>query len=184
MTTDTNDKEIETLNLYIEQQQSKIGNLMSTIVILETKVAYLENEMSKIDKKHQEEIEKLNSINRGYRDQILSLSSRPILSKKGSNKGTSTKTITGFDIKGEYESKKGKRKGIRQSADTTGEKSTTILSEKIVQDRLVPVRKALSRDSSLTNSRIKPVIPVIEEKPIPPPPVRTGLSKGSKTKRN
>lgn len=180
MTTDTNDKEVETLNLYIEQQQSKIGNLMSTIVILETKVAYLENEMSKIDKKHQEEIEKLNNINRGYRDQILSLSSRPVLSKKGSNKGTSTVTTTGFDIKGEYEAKIGKRRRVGENVDT-GQKNTIVIAEKIIEDRKVPVRKALSLDSKLTNSRIKPVV---EQKETLPPPVRTGLSKGSKIKRN
>ena len=182
MTTDIQNQEIETLNLYIEQQQSKIGNLMSTIVILETKVAYLENEIIKINKNHEEQIEKLNNINTGYRDQILSLSSRPILSKKNPNKGVSTVTVTGFDIKGEYESKKGKRKRVGDSIDPIGEKSTTILSEKIVQDRKVPIRKALSHDSTMSNSRIKKSM--IEEKIIPIPPVRTGLTTGSKKKRN
>ena len=225
------DKESETLNLYIEQQQNKIGNLMSTIVLLETKVAYLEQEMGKISVKHTDavadviaqtrlEIENLKDINRHYKDELMMMSPRPTISKKQGSTGTpkkTTKITTGFDIKGEYESKKGKRKGLVR--DILAEKNTNIgsgfdlmadnaakaeknrrkgiihsedvisvkhnndLVDKIRENVKAPVRKSVRPSDSKSERVRKPSI-LEKEEPVVVTPVRTGLSKGSKLKRN
>lgn len=52
-------KEIDALNAYIENQQSKIANLMKTIMMMETKIKLLEDEN-----------EKLKNINNDYREQL------------------------------------------------------------------------------------------------------------------
>jgi len=225
------DKETETLNLYIEQQQNKIGNLMSTIVLLETKVAYLEQEMGKISVKHTDavadviaqtrmEIENLKDINRQYKDELMLMSPRPTISKKQGSTGTpkkTTKITTGFDIKGEYESKKGKRKGlvrdilaeqntnigsgfdlmadnaakaeknrrkgIIHSEDVVSVKHNNDLVGKILENVKAPVRKSVRPSDSKSERVHKP--PILEkEEPVVVTPVRTGLSKGSKLKRN
>lgn len=191
------DKESETINLYIEQQQNKIGNLMSTIVLLETKVAYLENEMGKISVKHTDavadviaqtraEIENLKDINRHYKDELMMMSPRPTISKKQGSTGTAKKTTkitTGFDIKGEYESKKGKRKGIIHSEDVVSVKHNNDLVGKILENVKAPVRKSI-RPSDSKSDRVR-ISPILEkEEPVVVTPVRTGLSKGSKLKRN
>jgi len=225
------DKETETLNLYIEQQQNKIGNLMSTIVLLETKVAYLEQEMGKISVKHTDavadvitqtrmEIENLKDINRQYKDELMLMSPRPTMSKKQGSTGTpkkTTKITTGFDIKGEYESKKGKRKGlvrdilakqntnigsgfdlmadnaakaeknrrkgIVHSEDVVSVKHNNDLVGKILENVKAPVRKSV-RPSDSKSERVRKT-PILEkEEPVVVTPVRTGLSKGSKLKRN
>jgi len=225
------DKETETLNLYIEQQQNKIGNLMSTIVLLETKVAYLEQEMGKISVKHTDavadviaqtrlEIENLKDINRHYKDELMMMSPRPTISKKQGSTGTpkkTTKITTGFDIKGEYESKKGKRKGLIH--DILAEKNTNIgsgfdlmagnsakaeknrrksiihsedvisvkhnndLVDKIRENVKAPIRKSVRPSDSKSERVRKPSI-LEKEEPVVVTPVRTGLSKGSKLKRN
>jgi len=225
------DKESETINLYIEQQQNKIGNLMSTIVLLETKVAYLENEMGKISVKHTDavadvitqtrmEIEYLKDINRHYKDELMMMSPRPTISKKQGSTGTAKKTTkitTGFDIKGEYESKKGKRKGLLRdilaeqntnigsgfdlmadnaakaeknrrkgiihSEDVISVKHNNDLVDKIRENVKAPVRKSIRPSDSKSERVRKP--PILEkEEPVVVTPVRTGLSKGSKLKRN
>lgn len=225
------DKESETINLYIEQQQNKIGNLMSTIVLLETKVAYLENEMGKISVKHTDavadvitqtrmEIEYLKDINRHYKDELMMMSPRPTISKKQGSTGTAKKTTkitTGFDIKGEYESKKGKRKGLLRdilaeqntnigsgfdlmadnaakaeknrrkgiihSEDVISVKHNNDLVDKIRENVKAPVRKSI-RPSDSKSERVRKT-PILEkEEPVVVTPVRTGLSKGSKLKRN
>jgi hypothetical protein len=226
------DKESETINLYIEQQQNKIGNLMSTIVLLETKVAYLENEMGKISVKHTDavadviaqtrlEIENLKDINRHYKDELMMMSPRPTISKKQGSTGTpkkTTKITTGFDIKGEHDPRKNKkrkglihdilaekntnigsgfdlkadnkvkaeknrRKGIIHSEDVISVKHNTDLVDKIRENVKAPVRKSIRPSDSKSERVRKP--PILEkEEPVVVTPVRTGLSKGSKLKRN
>jgi len=227
------DKESETLNLYIEQQQNKIGNLMSTIVLLETKIAYLENEMGKISVKHTDavadvitqtrmEIENLKDINRQYKDELMMLSPRPTLSNKKGSTGTKAKTakiVTGFDIKGEYDRKKNKkrkglvrdvlaeqtttvssgfdlmannlakaeknrRKGIIHDENSKSVKHNNDLVGKILENVKAPVRKS-ARPTGVTPDRVrKTTILEPKEEPVVITPVRTGLSKGSKLKRN
>jgi hypothetical protein len=227
------DKESETINLYIEQQQNKIGNLMSTIVLLETKVAYLENEMGKISVKHTDavadvitqtrmEIENLKDINRQYKDELMMLSPRPTLSNKKGSTGTKAKTakiVTGFDIKGEYDRKKNKkrkglvrdvlaeqttivssgfdlmannlakaeknrRKGIIHAENSKSVKHNNDLVGKILENVKAPVRKS-ARPTGATPDRVrKTTILEPKEEPVVVTPVRTGLSKGSKLKRN
>ena len=226
------DKETETLNLYIEQQQNKIGNLMSTIVLLETKVAYLEQEMGKISVKHTDavaevitqtrmEIENLKDINRQYKDELMMLSPRPTLSNKKGSTGTKAKTakiVTGFDIKGEYDRKKNKkrkglvrdilaeqtttvssgfdlmadnaakaeknrRKGIIHSEDVVSVKHNNDLVGKILENVKAPVRKSV-RPSDSKSERVRKTPTLEKEEPVVVTPVRTGLSKGSKLKRN
>jgi phage host-nuclease inhibitor protein Gam len=227
------DKESETLNLYIEQQQNKISNLMSSIVMLETKVAYLENEMSKIDTKHADEvaflkedyeaeIENLKDINRHYKDELMMLSPRPTLSNKKGSSGTKAKTakiVTGFDIKGEYDRRKNKkrkglvrdvlaeqttivssgfdlmannlakaeknrRKGIIHAENSKSVKHNNDLVDKILENVKAPVRKS-ARPTGATPDRVrKTTILEPKEEPVVITPVRTGLSKGSKLKRN
>jgi hypothetical protein len=226
------DKESETINLYIEQQQNKIGNLMSTIVLLETKVAYLENEMGKISVKHTDavaevitqtrmEIENLKDINRHYKDELMMMSPRPTISKKQGSTGTAKKTTkitTGFDIKGEHDPRKNKkrkglihdilaeqttnigsgfdlmadnetkaeknrRKGIIHSEDVVIVKHNNDLVGKIIENVKAPVRKSVRPSDSKSERVRKP--PILEkEEPVVVTPVRTGLSKGSKLKRN
>lgn len=225
-------KETETLNLYIEQQQNKISNLMSTIVMLETKVAYLENEIGKIDTKHADEIaflkedyeaeiENLKDINRHYKDELMMLSPRPTLSNKNGSTGTKAKTTkitTGFDIKGEHDPRKNRkrkglihdilaeqstaigsgfdlmadndakvakrRKGIVHAADAVSVKHNNDLVGKILENVKAPVRRGVT-SSDATADRIRKT-PILEpkEEPVVVTPVRTGLSKGSKLKRN
>ena len=205
---------------------------MSTIVLLETKVAYLENEMSKIDTKHADEvaflkedyeaeIENLKDINRQYKDELMMLSPRPTLSNKKGSTGTKAKTakiVTGFDIKGEYDRKKNKkrkglvrdvlaeqtttvssgfdlmadnaakaeknrRKGIIHSEDVVSVKHNNDLVGKILENVKAPVRKSIRPSDSKSERASKS--PILEkEEPVVVTPVRTGLSKGSKLKRN
>jgi len=226
------DKESETINLYIEQQQNKIGNLMSTIVLLETKVAYLEQEMGKISVKHTDavadvitqtraEIENLKDINRHYKDELMMMSPRPTISKKQGSTGTAKKTTkitTGFDIKGENDPKKNKkrkglthdilaeqtinigsgfdlmagnsakaeknrRKSIIHSEDVVSVKHNNDLVDKIRENVKAPVRKSVRPSDSKSERVRKPTI-LEKEEPVVVTPVRTGLSKGSKLKRN
>ena len=52
-------KEIDALNAYIENQQSKIANLMKTIMMLETRIKLLDDENKS-----------LKNINNDYREQL------------------------------------------------------------------------------------------------------------------
>jgi hypothetical protein len=211
----------------------KIGNLMSTIVLLETKVAYLEQEMGKISVKHTDavadviaqtrmEIENLKDINRQYKDELMMLSPRPTLSNKKGSTGTKAKTakiVTGFDIKGEYDRKKNKkrkglvrdvlaeqtttvssgfdlmannlakaeknkRKGIIHAENSKSVKHNNDLVGKILENVKAPVRKS-ARPTGATPDRVRnTTILEPKEEPVVVTPVRTGLSKGSKLKRN
>ena len=204
---------------------------MSTIVMLETKIAYLENEIGKIDVKYGEEIaflkedyeaeiENLKDINRHYKDELMMLSPRPTLSNKKGSTGTKAKTakiVTGFDIKGEHDPRKNikrkglirdilseqtakidsgfnliddnekdanRRKGTIHAEDAKSVKHNNDLVGKILKHVKAPVRKGITSSDATPDRVRKTTILEPKEEPVVITPVRTGLSKGSKLKRN